>query len=64
MVDYHSFGFVVAAQNVTQLQVGAMAPLIDAALERTDRRHAQLTRLSHELVTLDILDFVELSQYS
>jgi len=31
-------------------QVGAMAPLIDAALERTDRRHAQLTRLSHELV--------------
>jgi len=31
-------------------QVGAMAPLIDAELERTDRRHAQLTRLSHELV--------------
>lgn len=31
-------------------QVGAMGPLIDAELERTDRRHAQLTRLSHELV--------------
>jgi len=31
-------------------QVGAMAPLIDAELERTDRRHAQLTRLSHSLV--------------
>ena len=27
-----------------------MGPLIDAELERTDRRHAQLTRLSHELV--------------
>ena len=32
------------------LQVAAMGPLIDAELERTDRRHAQLTRLSHELV--------------
>jgi len=31
-------------------QVSAMGPLIDAELERTDRRHAQLTRLSHELV--------------
>jgi len=31
-------------------QVAAMGPLIDAELERTDRRHAQLTRLSHELV--------------
>lgn len=31
-------------------QVAAMGPLIDAALEKTDRRHAQLTRLSHELV--------------
>ena len=30
----------------------AMGPLIDAELERTDRRHAQLTRLSHELVRL------------
>jgi len=31
-------------------QVGTMGPLIDAELERVDRRHAQLTRLSHELV--------------
>jgi len=31
-------------------QVGAMGPLIDQELERVDRRHAQLTRLSHELV--------------
>jgi len=31
-------------------QVGSMGPLIDAELERVDRRHAQLTRLSHELV--------------
>jgi len=31
-------------------QVGCMAPLIDAELEQVDRRHAQLTRLSHELV--------------
>ena len=31
-------------------KVSAMGPLIDAELERTDRRHAQLTRLSHELV--------------
>ena len=35
------------------LQVSAMGPLIDAELERTDRRHAQLTRLSHELVMLN-----------
>ena len=27
-----------------------MGPLIDAELERVDRRHAQLTRLSTELV--------------
>ena len=33
----------------------AMGPLIDAELERTDRRHAQLTRLSHELVGLHLL---------
>ena len=32
-----------------------MGPLIDAELERTDRRHAQLTRLSHELVRLEFL---------
>ena len=31
-----------------------MGPLIDAELERTDRRHAQLTRLSHELVNKTI----------
>ena len=31
-----------------------MGPLIDAELERTDRRHAQLTRLSHELVNTTI----------
>lgn len=31
-------------------QVDAMGPLIDQELERVDRRHAQLTRLSHELV--------------
>merc|ERR1719495_2336604 len=31
-------------------QVGSMGPLIDTELERVDRRHAQLTRLSHELV--------------
>jgi len=31
-------------------QVGSMGPLIDAELETVDRRHAQLTRLSHELV--------------
>merc|ERR1712013_420455 len=31
-------------------QVGSMGPLIDAELERVDRRHAQLTRLTHELV--------------
>jgi len=31
-------------------QVSSMGPLIDTELERTDRRHAQLTRLSHELV--------------
>ena len=36
------------------LQVSAMGPLIDAELERTDRRHAQLTRLSHELVMLKL----------
>lgn len=27
-----------------------MGPMIDAELERVDRRHAQLTRLSTELV--------------
>ena len=32
-----------------------MGPLIDAELERTDRRHAQLTRLSHELVGLHFI---------
>jgi len=31
-------------------QVSSMGPLIDSQLEATDRRHAQLTRLSHELV--------------
>lgn len=31
-------------------QVSCMGPLIDAELESVDRRHAQLTRLSHELV--------------
>ena len=39
--------------NIVFLQVSAMGPLIDAELERTDRRHAQLTRLSHELVMLN-----------
>jgi hypothetical protein len=29
-------------------QVDAMSPLIDAELERVDRRHAQLTRLRKE----------------
>ncbi|CAK9833178.1 Signal transducing adapter molecule 1 [Anthophora retusa] len=31
-------------------QVTAMGPLIDAALEKVDRRHAQLTQLSSDLV--------------
>merc|ERR1719219_1567706 len=31
-------------------QVNSMGPLIDTELERVDRRHAQLTRLSHQLV--------------
>lgn len=31
-------------------QVGSMGPLIDTELETVDRRHAQLTRLSHQLV--------------
>ena len=31
-------------------QVGSMGPLIDMELETVDRRHAQLTRLSHQLV--------------
>lgn len=33
-----------------EAQVEAMGPLIDAELERVDRRHAELTRLSTELV--------------
>ncbi|XP_018309556.1 LOW QUALITY PROTEIN: signal transducing adapter molecule 1 [Mycetomoellerius zeteki] len=32
-------------------QVTAMGPLIDAALEKVDRRHAQLTQLSSDLTT-------------
>ena len=31
-------------------QVNSMGPLIDTELEQVDRRHAQLTRLSHQLV--------------
>ena len=31
-------------------QVASMGPLIDTELETVDRRHAQLTRLSHQLV--------------
>ena len=31
-------------------QVNTMGPLIDTELEQVDRRHAQLTRLSHQLV--------------
>jgi len=31
-------------------QVTSMGPLIDTELEQVDRRHAQLTRLSHQLV--------------
>jgi len=31
-------------------RVTAMGPLIDAALEKVDRRHAQLTQLSSDLV--------------
>ena len=31
-------------------QVTSMGPIIDTELERVDRRHAQLTRLSHQLV--------------
>lgn len=31
-------------------QVTAMGPLIDAALEKVDKRHAQLTQLSSDLV--------------
>jgi len=31
-------------------QVNCMGPMIDTELERVDRRHAQLTRLSHQLV--------------
>jgi len=31
-------------------QVNCMGPMIDNELERVDRRHAQLTRLSHQLV--------------
>ena len=31
-------------------QVNSMGPMIDTELEKVDRRHAQLTRLSHQLV--------------
>jgi len=31
-------------------QVSSMGPMIDTELEKVDRRHAQLTRLSHQLV--------------
>ena len=33
-----------------EAQVNLMGPLIDAELERVDRKHAQLTQLSSDLV--------------
>lgn len=33
-----------------EARVAAMGPLVDAALERADRRHARLTQLSADLV--------------
>ena len=33
-----------------EMQVNQMLPLIDAELERVDRKHAQLTQLSSDLV--------------
>lgn len=35
--------------NITE-EVNAMGPLIDAELEKVDRKHAQLTQLSSNLV--------------
>ena len=54
-IHIHTPGSSWSSIQCATHQVAAMGPLIDAELERTDRRHAQLTRLSHELVGLHFL---------